>query len=77
MSWNYYMGNSLHRLKPTLEGAQEQANRSGKNIQSPQQPDLPLKTYLCSTTYFVVLKLYHGLMAYIQSMIFTHNNRIR
>jgi len=57
MSENYALDYSLHRLNPTLEGAQEQANRSGRNIQPPSSQIIIFlkKQYSCiGQIYFVV-----------------------
>lgn len=54
MSENYALDYSLHRLNPTLEGAQEHANRSGGNIQPPQQPDIYLKTNIRALVKFIL-----------------------
>lgn len=52
MSENYSLDYSLHRLKPTLEGAQEQANGSGKTF-NPPQPDIYLKTNIHAVLKFI------------------------
>lgn len=55
MSEKYSLDYSLHRLKPTLEGAQEQANGSGKTFNPPAARYLFKNKHSCSTKIYLVV----------------------